>query len=280
MNKATKQTTFFYLILAAGSFLSIVIGFSALSGSAATPVVQDMRGVWDGFVQVVGEAGCPCFRTEITGQTNRQFTGILNDGVQNVQNTIEGTVSASGNVHFKGQSTEGRIMGKSDLLDFGGGAAVLNGSLTRHSNDGIINDGTFLSLRPFAGEAGCPCFRPGRYVGTLSDGGGTTGQINMVLDPPARNPASFGGSMEIVLSGQTHTFQLLGTVNGDGRIIAIAQTAAGHVILDAVLATPPDTSRPTINGGFTLEFGDGSVLEGTFDSTFTPSTVSERDFAL
>ena len=76
--------------------------------------------------------------------------------------------------------------------------------------------------------------------------------------------------MDITLGGQTHTFELLGTVNAEGRFIAIAQTEAGHLIVDAVLINPPDPVAPaTINGSFTLELEEGSAYEGTFQTQVT-----------
>ncbi|MDQ3749337.1 MAG: hypothetical protein M3367_10060 [Acidobacteriota bacterium] len=274
MSKSNKRIHF--MILAAGLCLAVVLSLLPLDGSATVSAVQDMRGVWDGFIQTAGEPPVP-IRTEITGQENRRFTGIVAWGEPHV---IEGTVSASGKVNYQGQSADSRIVGKYDLLDFGGGAAILNGSLTRSSKDGRFIVPCVLVMRSFAAEpSGTVVPNPaGRYDGTLGSGDGTTGRITMVLGSPSDpvRPESFDGSLEIVLNGQTHTFQLLGTVNSSGRIIAIAhKAAAGHLILDAVLQAPPDPVQPaTLNGGFTLEFGDGSELEGFFQTVLTRPNVS------
>jgi hypothetical protein len=99
----------------------------------------------------------------------------------------------------------------------------------------------------------------------------------MVLGAPPDpiRPTSLGGTVDIAIGGQVHTYQLLGTINAEGRFIAIAHTAAGHMILDAVLVSPPDSVQPTtINGTFTLEFHDGSEYEGAFQTELFRSTAS------
>jgi hypothetical protein len=278
MSKYIKSIQLLCLTLAGGSCLTLALSLSAPDGSASVPATQNMRGVWDGFYQVGGSPPEPV-RTEITGQENRRFTGFIAPPDPVLPVSIEGTVSASGKVNYQGQSADSRIVGKSDLLDFGDGAAILNGSQTRIAVDGSFIVPCVLVMRAFAEPAGTVLPNAaGRYLGTLSGGEGIAGQINMVLGAPPDpvRPASFGGNLEIVLSGQTYTFQLLGTVNSSGRIIAIGhQGTAGHLILDAVLANPPDPVQPaTLNGGFTMELGDGSVVEGTFLTELTRSPVS------
>ena len=269
MNNSTYKCTYVCLLLAVGLLLTT-------AGLASAPPVQNMVGTWPGFYQ---EAFGPhvATRIEINGQTNRRFTGFVSppDPVQPVP--IEGTVSASGNVNFQGRSTETRLVGNSDLQDFGGGGAILNGRMTRFESDGRLIIPCVLVMRSFDGappETGTPT---GRFVGTLaSDENGPAGEIDMVLGNPPDpvRPTSFGGSLDISLAGQTHTFELLGTVNADGRFIAIAQTEAGHLILDAVLSNPPDPVAPaTIHGSFTLELEEGSAYEGTFQTELTRSTA-------
>jgi hypothetical protein len=266
-------------ILFAALAFCLIAAMGVLTERLATAsTIQDMRGVWDGFVQTESDPPQP-FRTEITGQENRRFTGLTSppDPVQPI--AIEGTVSASGKVNFQGQSSDGsHTVGKTDLTDFGGGAAILNGSLTRFVNDGFIVP-CVLVMRPFtAGPSELLPSPAGRYVGTLSSNdAGPTGQIDMVLGAPPDpiRPTSLGGTVDIAIGGQVHTYQLLGTINAEGRFIAIAHTAAGHMILDAVLAAPPDPVQPTtINGTFTLEFHDGSEYEGAFQTELFRSTAS------
>ena len=267
ISKTRKPLNLFGAALAVGTCLALGLGLLTPGGGAAVPPVQDMLGVWDGFYQVGTNPPEPV-HTEITGQTNRRFTGVVDKGGPHV---IEGTVSASGKVNYQGQTPGNHIIGKLDLIDYGGGAAIINGSETRSSNDGTFIIPCVLELRPFAIEASVP-IPAGRYLGTLGDGT-TTGQIEMQLQSPRSN--SVDGSMVIAIGGQTHTLQLLGTVNSSGRIIAIAHNAAGdgHLIFDAVLASPPDPVQPaTINGSFTFELADGSVLEGNFATAVAPAT--------
>jgi hypothetical protein len=230
-----------------------------------------MRGVWSGFIQEGINPPEPV-RTEITSQTNRRFTGLASppDPVQPI--AIEGTVSASGKVNYQGESSGEHAVGKADLLEFGGGAAILNGSFTRFRQDGTFIVPCVLELRAFEGAPPEPVQPAGRYAGNLS-GDGTTGQIVLSLNNPPDpvRPTSFGGNVEITIGGQTRSFALLGTMNAEGRFIAIAHLAGpGHMILDANLGAPPDPIQPsTLSGNFTIEFGDGSELEGTFQTELT-----------
>jgi hypothetical protein len=241
------------------------------TGSATSPAPQNMRGIWSGFIQAGINPPDPV-RTEITSQVNRRFTGLSTppEPVQPI--AIEGTVSASGKVNFQGESSDGHTVGKTDLLDFGGGAAILNGSMTRVRQDGTFIVPCVLELRAFEGAPPDPVQPAGRYAGNLT-GGGVIGQIDIRLSNPPDpvRPTSFGGSVELTIGGQVRTFTLLGTMNGEGRFIAIAHLpGAGHMILDANLANPPDPVQPTtLTGNFTVEFGDGSELEGTFHTEVT-----------
>jgi hypothetical protein len=267
MTRPSSRVRCIFATAIAGLFLSVCV--TALQSSSPAP--QDMRGVWSGFIQEGINPPEPV-RTEITSQINRRFTGLVAppDPVQPI--AIEGTVSASGKVHYQGESIAGHNIGKVDLLEFGGGAAILNGSMTRFRPDGTFIIPCVLELRAFAGSPPDPVQPAGRYAGNLN-GDGTTGQIELVLNNPPDpvRPTSFGGNIHITLGAQTHSLVLLGTMNAEGRFIAIAHLpGAGHMVLDANLVQPPDPVQPTtLTGNFTLEFGDGSELEGTFQTELT-----------
>jgi hypothetical protein len=262
-----------FLVLATSICAAAALSTIAPGGSAAVPAVQDMRGVWNGFSAGTINPPEPV-RTEITSQDTRRFTGFVSPPEPVLPISIEGTVSASGKVNYQGQSTDERIVGKTDLMDFGGGAAILDGSVTRFSTDGRFIIPCVLVMRPFEHNPPDPVLPSlaGRYAGAFtSNDAGPTGQINMSLanPPDPVRPTSFGGSLEIVINGQTNTYQLLATVNGAGHIVAIGHTnaAVGHLILDGVLINPPDPVQPaTINGTLKLEFHDGSEFEGTFQT--------------
>lgn len=263
MRSSIKTIQLFVLAGAAGACLTLALAVSP-DGAAAGPHVQEMRGLWDGFNVGAGAPPEPV-RTEITGQVNRRFTGLTNAGGPHV---IEGTVSASGNVNYQGESSAGNIRGRARLLEFGDGAAVLDGSETRQVNGTTFIVPCVLVMRSFAAEPPDPGVpnHEGRYVGTL-DGGGVTGEIDMRLGAPPDpiRPTSFDGTVDVVIGGETHSFLLRGTKSAAGRIIAIAATTEGHMIFDAVLAAPPDPIMPvTLTGGFTLELHDGTRLEGSF----------------
>jgi len=254
-----------------GFVLAACMAVLLSTGSANTSGPQQMRGIWSGFIQEGTNPPEPV-RTEITGQTNRRFTGLVQppEPVQPI--SIEGTVSASGKINYQGESSDGHAIGKVDLLDFGGGAAILNGSMTRFRHDGTFIIPCVLELRPFAADPPDPVQPAGRYAGSLS-GDGTTGQIVLVLNNPRDpvRPTSFDGNVQMIIGGQTRTFALLGTMNSSGRFIAIAHvTGAGHMVIDANLANPPEPVQPaTLSGNFKVEFGDGSELEGTFQTELT-----------
>ena len=273
MRKQTVINRIRFLAPATGLCIAVVLSTLTPGGSAAEPAVQDMRGIWNGFSAGAIDPPEPV-RTEITSQDNRRFTGFAQPPEPVLPTSIEGTVSGSGKVNYQGQSTDERIVGKADLIDFGGGAAILDGSVTRFSTDGRFIVPCVLVMRPFENNPPEPVLPSlaGSYVGAFtSNDAGPTGQISMVLSTPPDpvRPTSFGGSLEIVIGGQTHTYQLLVTANGAGHIVAIGHTntAVGHLILDAVLINSPDPIQPaTINGTLKLEFHDGSEFEGTFQT--------------
>ena len=259
-----------------GLMLAACMAVLLSTGSATTSGPQEMRGVWFGFIQEGTNPPEPV-KTEITSQTNRRFAGFVQppDAVQPI--AMEGTVSASGKVNYQGESSDGHTIGKVDLLDSGGGAAILNGSMTRFRHDGTFIIPCVLEIRAFAGNLPEAVRPTGRYAGNLS-GDATIGQIVLVLNDPSDplRPTSFDGNVQMTIGGQIRTFALLGTMNGDGRFIAIAHiTGAGHMIIDANLANPPDPVQPTtLIGNFTVEFGDGSELEGTFQTEATRTDPS------
>ena len=261
---------------AIGLFLVALVAGLMLNGSAASSAPQDMKGVWYGFIQSGADPPEPV-RTDITSQTNRRFAGSVtgSDPLQPI--AIDGTVSASGKVNFHGESSGVRSVGKTDLVDFGGGAAILNGSFTRFSNDGTFIIPCVLVLRPFAVVPPDTMQPAGRYAGNLN-GEGTVGEIEFLLgslSDPVR-PTSLDGTVRIVIGTQTRNLALLGTMSADGRLIAIAHfPGAGHMIVDANLSNPPDPVQPSnLNGSFTVEFGDGSELQGTFQTVLTRTNPS------
>jgi hypothetical protein len=274
MTKGNEQRRAFTVTASIGLATCIVVLLSTASATNSVP--QDMRGFWSGFIQEGINPPEPV-RTEITSQVNRRFTGLVQppDPVQPI--AIEGTVSASGKVNYQGESADGHAIGKTDLLDFGGGAAILNGSLTRFRPDRTFIIPCVLVLRPFEADPSEPVQPAGRYLGNLN-GDGTTGEIVFVLSNPPDpvRPTSFGGNVGVTIGGQTRTFALIGTMNGDGRFIAIGHLAgAGHMTLNGNLGQPPDPVQPTtLIGNFTIEFGDGSELEGTFQTELTRTNPS------
>src|SRR5688572_28023509 len=159
-----------YILMGAGLFTAVCVTFLLSNGSAANSTPQDMRGVWSGFIQAGVDPPAP-IRTEITSQVNRRFFGLAQppEPVQPI--AIEGTVSASGKVNFQGESSDGHTVGKTDLLDFGGGAAILNGSMTRVRVDGTFIIPCVLELRAFEAAPPDPIQPAGRYAGNLSGDG-------------------------------------------------------------------------------------------------------------
>ncbi len=271
MKKVEVRAASILLMAAALIWTVALAAMYSPEASAATSPVQGMVGRWDGFIAKMGDPP-QLLRTEITSQTNRRFIGSATPPDPVLPISFEGTVSASGKVNFQGNSADGsHTVGKTDLTDFGDGAAILNGSMTRFSNDGTFIIPCVLVMRPFATNSPEPVQPAGRYVGSLNTAG-VAGQIEMVLGAPPDpiRPTSFGGNLQIVLNGQTHSFPLFATGNSEGRVIAIGHGTTAHLILDAVLAAPPDPVQPTtLVGNFKLEFVDGSEVEGTFQTEQT-----------
>ncbi len=249
--------------------ITVLAASTLFYSAAAGPHVQEMRGTWYGFIQgghdPVGSA-----ITEITQQENRRFRGIIDAGGPHV---IEGTVSASGKVNYQSKSSAGHLIGKAELHDFGGGAAILDGTFTSPSS----NDRSIIAcvrvLRAFAPfqDALAPT---GRYVGEMAGGEEITILLNNPPEPVS--PTSVGGDLEVVIDGVVHSFQLIGTFDEEGRIIAIGhKTTHGHLIMDARLATPPDPVQPsTLIGRIEIEPGDGSVREVEFQAQFARGGIA------
>jgi hypothetical protein len=252
------------LLLAA---VAAVLGDSA--ARPAMPEAQNMLGVWQGFFQGPPPDDSVPVRSEITSQENRRFGGVM--GI--VPRTLElnGTVAASGRVNLQAGDADSHGIANPELHDFGGGAAILNGGLMLHFTDGRMSDGTLLLLRAFGAIGPCVVPNPaGSYLGAFRNTDGTSGEISALLIGPPDDtmPTSFPGQVVIVLGGGRHTFELKGTINCDGRLIAIAQAAAGHLILNTMFTGPPDDGTPAmITGQHTLELNDGTVHEGTFQMT-------------
>lgn len=242
---------------------------------AASSTPQNMLGVWHGYFQPQGvpvpEDGIPV-RTEVTSQENRRINGLMEvGGIDPQPFMFNGTVAASDRVNLQGQHEERHGIAKLDLHDFGGGAAVLNGSLALLAAGGRVSDGSLLLLRPFAFPPEPVVPNPaGSYAGSFFNVEGTRGAgITAQLHPPEPvAPSSFTGQIVVVAGEVRHVFELKGTINAAGRLVAIAQASAGHLVLDATWAIPPDGSMPTmITGRHILELNDGTVHEGTFSMT-------------
>ena len=255
----------------------IVLSVTAHAGTAMPGDAQDMRGTWVGFFQVTGSSELVAVRWEITVQDGRRFVGALEAG--DAMHSIEGIVAASGRVNLQGRAADSNRIGKLELHDFGGGAAVLNGHLMVHFTDGRMSDGTLLLLRSFAppthGDLAIPV---GLYRGAdYSDGLSFT----LVPPPTGQQPPSFICFRPVgficvrpvvVLSGKEHLFEGLATIHRDGTLIAIAQAPVGHLIFDAKGYASPDGYEPArITGRYTLELNDGTVHEGTFEAALETS---------
>lgn len=223
-------------------------------------------------------------RTEITIETTRvtvirsrssrdyAFCGQCSAIVQ--QLTLP---QVSAKINIQGSSPDGtHTVGKAELVDFGDGAAIMNGTLTRPSIDNRFIIPCILVMRPFAVIDGSIIPDPsGRYAGAVSTAD-MTGQIIFLTNPPDPVSAtSFDGSIEITIDGETHTLQLLGTISGTGRVIGIAhRDGAGHMIVDAILDPATDSLPPTLRGTFKFELEHGIEYEGTFEAPFARSTAS------
>lgn len=253
------------MAMAAAALIAVPVGIHKTN---AGPHVQEMRGTWFGFVQA-GEEPVELATTEITEQANRRFRGIVDAGGPHV---IEGTVSASGKVNYQSTAISDHLVGKAELHDFGGRAAVLDGTLVRPStNDGFIIPCVRV-LRAFApfDDASAPT---GRYVGEMEGGQVITILLNNPPEPVS--PTSLGGGLNVVIDGAVHSFQLIGTFSKDGRIIAIGhKTTHGHLIMDANFS-PPDSGQPSmILGSIEMELGDGSVRAGNFQAEVSRVVVA------
>jgi hypothetical protein len=262
-------------LAAACAALLFQVGASAWAQSAS-PAPQNMLGVWQGFTQrhpsdqVFPPDPVVPVRSEVTSQKNRRINGLMEVGGIEPE-PFNGTVTASDRVNLQVQHEDHHGVAKLDLHDFGGGAAILNGTLALLSPGGQMTDGSLLLLRPFAYPPDPIVPNPaGSYAGSFASADGARGgeiSAQLVPVPDDGRPTSFTGQVFIVIGETRHTFELKGTINAAGRFIAIAQATVGHVIFDATWTPVPDDGRPMITGRHTLEMNDGTVHEGTFSMT-------------
>lgn len=260
-----------YRALGTGAFLIAVIGAAAgFYATTAGPHVQEMRGRFDGFYALPG-AEPERMVTIITDQNNRRFSGLADPPDPVLPIAIDGTVSRSGNVSFQGRNADGHTVGKADLTEYGGGAAVLDGSMTTSNHDGDIIP-CILELRPFDLETACPCASPaGIYEGSFTDGD-AAGEITLeLLDPPDPvRPTGVDGTLEVIYAGQAYELQLLGTYNRAGRFIAIAHGMGSHAVIEGDFETPEGSTTRTLNGNLTIRAAGGLDIRAAFSAPFAP----------
>ncbi|HET6892188.1 MAG TPA: hypothetical protein VFH31_13880 [Pyrinomonadaceae bacterium] len=263
----------------AASCVALICLFAAAVWTVAqaqSPAPQNMLGVWQGFFQELSsDPQIPpvprvLVRSEITSQELRRINGVMEvGGIEPCVLTFNGTVAASDRVNVQGRHEEHHGVAKLDLHDFGGGAAILDGSLALLVAGGRVSDGSLLLLRPFSTNPDDTVPNPaGSYGGTFQNADGTKGDITAELEPPdPSHPTSFSGRLVIAAFGARQEFELLGTINAAGLFIAIGQApvAGPSLSLNGTYVEVPDANGSIdLTGSLKLAVNDGTVHEGTF----------------
>jgi hypothetical protein len=70
----------------------------------------------------------------------------------------------------------------------------------------------------------------------------------------------------ITIDGQQHGGGLIGTANADGDVVAIAHATTGQLVMTGVVTDPTFLRPSRLEGSFTFEMNDGSVLTQSFSA--------------
>jgi hypothetical protein len=257
--------------------IALVLTLSVLPASqrsyAATPdaqTPQEMRGEWQGFFAEVNNPSSRVqVRLSIATQLVRRFEGELEvPGAIIPCIRVQGTVAASDNVSILNQPDEAyAAVSKSQLHDYGGGAAILNGRLTLRFTDGSRREGTLLLLRNFIEppDAVVPSLSGDWQGSYTSEVTGVTGAMSARFARSHRDPAVNSFIAEVTIIPCIFP-EALATVSSDGRVIVIAQGEGEHVILNGQLEGGGEGGLdPCMRGTYQMEHDDGSQDFGTFD---------------
>ena len=263
-----------YYILAIFAALFVICGLVTLlpNSSAAPGPVPDLRGNWQGtFVPEGMPVATP---VGISMAINSQGIGSSFSGTffltGTQPGTVQGNVAGSGSVRFHATSPEVNLTnGIATYTDYGGGAGILDGSMTVSSIAPFYNGfRKFREIRPFANFGNCPCTpRVGDYIGTWGNNG-SSGPIKFTVQAADHTiPTKFTSQLIITIGGQMHWFGMYGTSNGDGDVVAIAHSNTGRLTLTAVLTESPFFRPSILSGNFKYELHDGTVIEERFSAT-------------
>jgi hypothetical protein len=259
-------------------FIAVFVAAFALAGltgllpepTAASGLFPDMRGNWQGRLMPEGlPVATPVGITmNVTTQGIGNFTGTFT-GPDYVPGTLTGSVSTTGVVTFSGDAPDVDLShGRATIRNFGDGAAILDGTVTVDSTypfyAGIRN---ILEIRPFVNHGDCPCTpRVGDYIGTWGSGG-TSGPIQFTVQAADHTtPTKFTSYLYLTIDGQQHGLGLIGTANADGDVVAIAHANTGRLVMTAVLTDATFLRPSRLDGSFTFEMNDGTVLTQSFSA--------------
>jgi hypothetical protein len=283
------------LCLVASAFIQPALAADPRPDAAA---FQAVVGDWFGLFQLGAVPPGPC-KLSITGGRNRLFTGMLlvgtdgriatvggivvtdknaSDSVGTARTyAIDGNIVGSNYAEFSGRSSTGSVAGKVNLLDFGSGAAILNGTFTEQlagrplrSNEGEEHGGNFggdrkqesntTFLRSYLDN---PSKAPPSVAGTWTgEAVSTSGRVRSTIDAHFVADASLRtGFLGTVNWGDVPPGPCRGTINGDGQVVLIAPQGDDLLVLTANFVKPPNA----IKGNFRVTHKDGTVVEeGTF----------------
>lgn len=218
-----------------------------------------VTGEWLGFYRAVGTSpGIKLVRVAITEQERRRFSGKLLVGDSLFD--IEGTISASGNVHIIGCGQDGLMIGKHDFHDMGEGAAILAGGFKLHFTNGDRERGAVILLRGHRRPAGPP--PAGKWAGTLVSNANEA-TLGLTATFSNKTMPNLGlGAITDPETEQTLPLALVGSISGKGTAILIGLGPQAVLVLRGQLL-PPDQefAQPHICGSYALGVIEENVIE-------------------
>jgi hypothetical protein len=283
------------IMLAALALGVLAIGAARAQAQSSTQLV---KGQWHGFYLQLDDPRLSPLPTQpqradlVLGHTSpRQFGGAFALGpepqlvLEPFIMPVAGKFTAANLLVFTGRSLDGAVSSKLTLHNFGGGAAILDGALKFNpSGPAVTEHGTLLLLRKFISNPNET--QPdvtGHYEGTFSTQNATAAGGIIVLDLDARlnddgkPETGFRGGVKLEEGGPalaagpitfgTFAGTVRGTIDADGKVVAIAQGTSGRVVLLATWVGPQDPSKAAVIAGtFRLVLNNGSTTEGKFEA--------------
>ena len=170
------------------------------------------------------------------------------------------TVARDDFITGTGRTLDGRLVFHAGLETFEGGAGVIDSQLLLVPVRGRETRVSSILLRSFPPSAGAPDI--------AGDGRGT---FHSLINPRFGGALALGispldrGSFPGILAlspeiGSGHSFHLLATTSGDGRVVMIAQGASGQLVSSGI-AHPPQDGVTSVDAVYRLYLRNAQLID-------------------